>query len=48
MQPRWAMSLMRGPMTRTEIRRALGQGQERDVAKATTLSPASVRLPGPA
>ena len=23
MQPRWAMSFMRGPMTRTEIRRAL-------------------------
>jgi hypothetical protein len=25
MQPRWAMSLMRGPMTRVEIRRALGE-----------------------
>lgn len=23
LQPRWAMSFMRGPMTRTEIRRAL-------------------------
>jgi hypothetical protein len=27
-QPRWAISLMLGPMTRTEIRRARGQGAE--------------------
>jgi hypothetical protein len=26
LQPRWAMSVMRGPMTRGEIRRALGSG----------------------
>ena len=25
LQPRWAISLMLGPMTRTEIRRALGK-----------------------
>jgi hypothetical protein len=25
MQPRWAMSLMRGPMTGSEIRRARGE-----------------------
>lgn len=25
LQPRWVMSLMRGPMTRTELRRALGR-----------------------
>jgi len=28
MQPRWAMSLMRGPMTRAEIRRACGDGAD--------------------
>ena len=26
MQPRWAMSLLRGPMTGTEIREALRRG----------------------
>jgi hypothetical protein len=29
LQPRWAMSLMLGPMTRSEIRRALGKGESR-------------------
>lgn len=28
LQPRWAMSLMLGPMTRTEIRQALGKNTE--------------------
>jgi hypothetical protein len=43
MQPRWAMSFMRGPMTRTEIRRALageatraGVGLRPDVEQAQT------------
>jgi hypothetical protein len=29
-QPRWAISLLLGPMTRTEIRRARGQAADRN------------------
>src|SRR5262249_10901496 len=37
LQPRWTMSFMRGPMTRSEIRRALaGRQQEGVVPGATT------------
>jgi hypothetical protein len=34
LQPRWAMSLMLGPMTRNEIRRALGKGARSKVGNA--------------
>jgi hypothetical protein len=34
LQPRWAMSLMLGPMTRTEIRQALGKSRQSEPAAA--------------
>jgi hypothetical protein len=37
LQPRWAMSWMRGPMTRSELRTALGRT---DVKESTTHTPA--------
>ena len=39
LQPRWAMSLMLGPMTRNEIRRALGKEEKTFAASAAASSP---------
>jgi hypothetical protein len=38
LQPRWAMSFMRGPMTRTEIRRARGAEETQAVAPTVPLA----------
>jgi hypothetical protein len=38
LQPRYAMSLMRGPMTRAEIREAVGQGERRTAVEAPRCS----------
>jgi hypothetical protein len=40
LQPRWAMSRMLGPMTRSEIRRALGKSPEKRVARDDADPPA--------
>jgi hypothetical protein len=46
MQPRWAMSFMRGPMTRTEIRAARGLENANEKTEAAP-APAGVRTPQP-
>jgi hypothetical protein len=40
LQPRWAMSLMLGPMTRSEIRRALGKTPDKSVQRDDADQPA--------
>jgi hypothetical protein len=40
-QPRWAISWMKGPMTRSELRRALGA--DTDAANDAGLDPPSMR-----
>ena len=44
MQPRWAMSVMRGPMTRVELRKARG---EWSVTREPLALPASTSTPSP-
>jgi hypothetical protein len=45
-QPRWAMSFMRGPMTRTEIRRALQRAEPSRAAEPAGIETAAVRAAG--
>jgi DNA helicase HerA-like ATPase len=44
-QPRWATSLMLGPMTRTEIRRARGRGAERQDGDEPAVGPNDEETP---